>query len=303
MGSLFLYSAVKAEKNIVEVGSLDLNKIFSTIMGSHFALPRYEIEAPLPSIEVKLQMHYIISNWYKSSMNMPQQNTLFEFPMDIINMIIDQFLYQTQFEICHQTKLKNKNENNNNNTSLSCDYLFKIQMIGDFRVGKKSFLLRYIDDEFLFKQPFTTMIESFRIKMITFKNKRIKLQIYDGYHGSDWQFIRSATYYREVCVHGIMMFYDVTDRQSFINIKSWNDHIKKYAPANVRKIIIGCKLDLKDELQHKDYIVKDNEVKKLAESLNIPSIETSAKLGVNVNEAVELILNELYECKLKPFYG
>jgi hypothetical protein len=40
---------------------------------------------------------------------------------------------------------------------------------------------------------------------------------------------------------GIMLVYDVTNRRSFDNIKTWLDNIDKHAPEDVEKMILGNK--------------------------------------------------------------
>lgn len=55
----------------------------------------------------------------------------------------------------------------------------------------------------------------------------------------------TATYYKGS--HGIILTYDITDRESFNNINSWLSEIKKHAGANVVKFLIGNKCDLEEE--------------------------------------------------------
>ena len=58
------------------------------------------------------------------------------------------------------------------------DYLFKLLIIGESGVGKTCLLLRFTDDSFT-ANHLTTIGIDFKIKIINFANKSIKLQIWD----------------------------------------------------------------------------------------------------------------------------
>lgn len=52
----------------------------------------------------------------------------------------------------------------------------------------------------------------------------------------------SSTYYRGA--HGIIVVYDVTNLESFNNVKRWLTEIDKYARENVNKLLVANKSDL-----------------------------------------------------------
>lgn len=45
-------------------------------------------------------------------------------------------------------------------------------------------------------------------------------------------------------MHGLQVVYDVTDQESFNNVKQWLNEIDRYASENVNKLLVGNKSDL-----------------------------------------------------------
>ena len=79
------------------------------------------------------------------------------------------------------------------------------------------------------------------------------------------------------------MVYDITNEESFGNVKRWLVEIDKYARENVNKLLVGNKVDL-DEVAGARR-VQAAAGKSFAENLNIPFLETSAKSGQYVDTA------------------
>ena len=47
--------------------------------------------------------------------------------------------------------------------------------------------------------------------------------------------------------HFIMLFYDITNMESFDNIKEWFREVEENAPKNAEKMLIGRKCDMNDK--------------------------------------------------------
>lgn len=92
----------------------------------------------------------------------------------------------------------------------------------------------------------------------------------------------TTSYFRGA--QGILLVYDVTDRQSFENINKWVSQIADYGDKHVNKILIGNKCDME-----KERVVSEEEGRRLAKTHDMPFYETSAKANMNVSPAFEEI--------------
>jgi len=164
------------------------------------------------------------------------------------------------------------------------DYLFKLLLIGDSGVGKSCLLLRFADHSYT-ESYISTIGVDFKIRTIELDGKTIKLQIWDTAGQERFRTITSS-YYRGA--HGIIVVYDVTEIESFNNVKLWLSEIERYASENVNKLLVGNKCD-QTARRHVDY----ETAKAFADKLGIPFIETSAKAATNVEKAFMAMAAEI----------
>ena len=170
------------------------------------------------------------------------------------------------------------------------DELFKIVLIGDSGVGKSCILLRFADDKFN-ENFYATIGVDFRFKNVMVDDKSVKLQIWDTAGQERFKTITSA-YYRGA--DGIIIVYDITDRNSFAHIKDWLDDVNKYTDDNPLKIIVGNKIDL-----IKDKQINNNDMKTMTAQTGIEIIECSAKDSIKINDLMEIMTKKLIEKKKK----
>jgi len=156
------------------------------------------------------------------------------------------------------------------------DFLFKLLLIGDSGVGKSCLLLRFADDTYT-ESYISTIGVDFKIRTVELDGKTIKLQIWDTAGQERFRTITSS-YYRGA--HGIIIVYDITDVESFNNVRQWLFEIDRFASENVNKLLVGNKSDLVNKR-----VVTTETSKEFANSLDIPFLETSAKNATNVEEA------------------
>ena len=113
----------------------------------------------------------------------------------------------------------------------------------------------------------------------------IKLQIWDTAGQERFRTLTSS-YYRGA--QGIIIVYDVTDRESFDNVRQWMHEIDRFANQGVCKILVGNKCDLEEERK-----VSTEEGMELAKHYELPFLETSARNSINVEQSFYTMTKEI----------
>ena len=155
----------------------------------------------------------------------------------------------------------------------------KILILGDSSVGKTSLLLKYADGYFPTIYVATIGVE-YKIKKININGADINLQIWDT---AGQERFRSITKNFMKGADGIMYVYDITQKSSFDNLKSWIRSSEE-STEGFKKLIAGNKSDLEI-----DRVVQNESLTKYCEDKNIKGLEVSAKTGSKVNEAFETL--------------
>ena len=155
----------------------------------------------------------------------------------------------------------------------------KILILGDSSVGKTSLLLKYADGYFPTIYVATIGVE-YKIKKININGADINLQIWDT---AGQERFRSITKNFMKGADGIMYVYDITQKSSFDNLKSWIRSSEE-STEGFKKLIAGNKSDLEIER-----VIQKESLIKYCEDKNIKGLEVSAKTGSKVNEAFETL--------------
>ena len=174
-------------------------------------------------------------------------------------------------------------EQNDNQMEIS----LKILLLGDSEVGKTTLLLKYVDNIFQEEHIATIGVE-YKDKYIYRDQYKIRLKIWDTAGEERFRSIAKNIYRN---AEGILYVYDITKKQSFINIKNWIQEIEGIE-NNIKAVILGNKIDLEKERN-----VSFEALKEFGEKQNMPIMETSAKTGTNVEEAFGLLVDELLKNK------
>ena len=166
------------------------------------------------------------------------------------------------------------------------NYKLKLIVLGDTSVGKTNIIQRYISDDYSSNTKSTVGVEFFN-KTFHINKDIVKLEIWDTAGQERYKSITSA-YYKGS--RGVFLVYDITNLSSFEDLDKWKNEINEKVKGPLKMMIIGNKSDLKDERE----VSTENALEK-AKNLNIPFMETSALESINIKEAFESILKEMYK--------
>lgn len=173
------------------------------------------------------------------------------------------------------------------------DYLIKLLALGDSGVGKTTFLYRYTDNKY--SRKFTTTVGiDFREKRVMYtgtgsdgtseKNYTVHLQLWDTAGQERFRSLTTA-FFRDAM--GFLLMFDLTNQQSFLNVRNWMSQLQANAYCESPDIVlVGTKADLKDMRD-----VNGRQARDLADRYGIPYFETSAATGAEVDKAVTSLLD------------
>jgi len=164
----------------------------------------------------------------------------------------------------------------------------KLLLIGNSSVGKSSLLLRFSDEHFLPEDESTATIGvDFRVHKMEVKGKKVKLSIWDTAGQERFRTITSS-YYRGA--QGIILVYDVSNRESFEALPRWYSELETYVSSSVVKILVGNKVDKEFSRQ-----VPIAEAQQFASRMSSLFIETSAKTSVGVREVFQEVVEKILD--------
>lgn len=169
-------------------------------------------------------------------------------------------------------------------------YMIKLVLIGDAQVGKTSIRKMYLGEGFP-KEHLATLGADFAVTTKVVENHTIKYQIWDLAGQPMFKNVRPRFF--KGCF-GALLVFDITREDTFKNLSSWLDELYRDSGRGVvPAIILANKTDLVD-----DQVVSIEEVKEFVENLNKKTkthrvenffLETSAKTGLNIEKAFEII--------------
>ena len=177
------------------------------------------------------------------------------------------------------------------------EFVFKITLIGDGAVGKTSIRNRYMGYGFSASHMMTLGADFSVVKKKMPNNELWRFQIWDLAGQPIFKEVRGRFYNGSM---GALVVFDITDRRSFKNCLTWIKELYKFCGREVVPIILlANKSDLRTRKS-----VSMKEAQKYVEILNKGTkgfhvqnylLETSAKTGLNVDKAFEMLGNAIRE--------
>lgn len=160
--------------------------------------------------------------------------------------------------------------------------IIKVTVIGDSNAGKSSFVRRIVSNTFTTNTGLNTIGIDFESTVITHNGERYKLQIWDTAGQERFRSIISS-YFRNTNV--ILVFFDVTSKESFLNIDYW---LNMAYDNSTNVILIGNKCDM-------DYKMNLKEISNYVNKKKVPYFETSAKTNYNIKTVTDYIISTIVE--------
>lgn len=162
----------------------------------------------------------------------------------------------------------------------------KICSLGTNFVGKSSIIERYVKNTFT-SPSISSIGASFLIKYQEINECiRLKYQIWDNTGQEKFRSI-SPIYYRNM--QAGFLAYDITNRDSFNRLEYWLHEIRSNSKDAII-VVVGNKIDLKNQRQ-----VTTKEGEQFAKNNQCLFIETSAKLGDNIDILFEIMGKQIVE--------
>ena len=169
------------------------------------------------------------------------------------------------------------------------DYQYKLLFLGETSVGKTSLLIRFTDGKFDEDKSLPTLGVDVRYKYIILEEKKIRLDIWDT---AGQERFKNITKNYLQGANGIILVYDVTNKDSFVKLKIWLNDAQMNVSTETEMIIVGNKIDLIEKRQ-----VKFETLKEFGDKHNIDVFEVSAKTGEGVEDIFSNLTKKLFEKK------
>ena len=158
-------------------------------------------------------------------------------------------------------------------------FKLKVLLTGAAAVGKTSLVQRFIKNRFAANYKLTVGVDILT-KDVEFRDGEIAtLSIWDIGGQQRFEFIRS-TFYKGAA--GALLVFDLTRDQTYTETRKWLTEIRQFAGQDIPFVFIGNKVDLLEDVGE---VIDRAEAKAYAENEGSIYIETSAKTGINVDDA------------------
>ena len=293
--ALFLFDSTESDdfeliKNLI----ITINEILSNNKNEHFPpLAKIiinnkidlEVSRLISTFDVKnfLESNKDILNFDLSLKTGQNYNELFNKIIQILtnsnkNMIISQLP-------CHLISEAKLLVNSDDYTKNNLICVINCILIGDSEVGKSSFLNRYFNNKFC-EEFLSTIGVDKETKHIKIKNNIYKITVWDTAGQERFRSL-SSKYYKNA--DGVLIFFDVTKRESFKNVDIWFNEVKQNAKlAQIPVYLIGNKIDLPDRQ------ISQEEANNRCKTLGMKYFEISCKINMNICEVINRMILDCY---------
>jgi len=203
------------------------------------------------------------------------QQALNEFYLEILNLLKDLQKSEEREQFPTQEIITPK-----------AKYRFKIIVVGDPMVGKTTLILRFVDRAFkkLYVPTIGVQVSSKSVVLEEY-NTIVELVVWDIAGQEKFDTMRRLFYDG---ADGVIFVYDVTDKQSFINVANWFKDVSRHLQRDWVGIILANKIDLRYSR-----VIGKQAGEVIARKTGLSYLETSAKSGENIDDLFEMIAKKV----------
>lgn len=187
--------------------------------------------------------------------------------------------------VCYQRQIENR---------FTSNYFipmteYKLVVVGAGGVGKSALTIQLIQNHFV--EEYDPTIEDSYRKQVVIDGETCLLDILDTAGQEEYSAMRDQ-YMRTG--EGFLCVFAVNSTKSFEDINQYREQIKRVKDADeVPMVLVGNKVDLQTRT------VESKQAKQVADSYNIPYVETSAKTRQGVDDAFYTLVREIRKFKEK----
>jgi small GTP-binding protein len=167
---------------------------------------------------------------------------------------------------------------------------YKVVLVGASGVGKTAIVQQLVEGTFEADGQPTIGVE-FKSYECQSGSDRLTLNIWDTAGQEKFRAV-SKIYFRSAV--GAILVFSLTDRTSFDALDDWLNDIHSLCAPNVDILLVGNKLDLREER-----VISQNEALSFSERHGIEFIETSAVQAVNISETFLRLARAIHDRVLK----
>ncbi|EMG50366.1 GTP-binding protein, putative [Candida maltosa Xu316] len=184
----------------------------------------------------------------------------------------------------------------------------KIAIVGSRSVGKSSITVRFVEDHFI--ESYYPTIENQFTKNFKINDLNYNIEILDTAGQDEFSLLNEK---HLIGIHGYLLIYSVTSRQSFeiieiirdkilnsigeLNMNDDNDNTNSNIGGgrSIPMVLVGNKSDLNYQRQ-----VEFKEGEELAKKFNCKFLETSVRDNINVEKSFECLIQEIEKIQNPP---
>ncbi len=160
----------------------------------------------------------------------------------------------------------------------------KVCLVGDVAVGKTSLIKRFVLESFDDRYVATVGTKVTKKTLpVTWKGApaTLDMMVWDIMGEKGFRGLLRDAYFEGA--HGVLAVCDLTRKDTFYDLDNWVQMVRKQV-GDVPIVVLGNKSDLAERV-----VVSQEELARMGAILNAKVFLTSAKTGLNVNEAFQVL--------------